>query len=80
MKRLSDWLAKPLVRLLHERFRLSPSHLTWASFWASAAAAAAIAAGRVPLGLGLMALYATFQAVRLMIPDDSTTRGTDDSL
>jgi phosphatidylglycerophosphate synthase len=56
MKRLSDWLARPLVRLLHERLGLSPSQLTWASFWASAAAAAAIATGRVPAGLGLMAL------------------------
>lgn len=56
MRRLADRLAHPLVRLLHERLRLSPSQLTWASFWASAAAGGAVAAGRVPLGLGLMAL------------------------
>ena len=56
MKRLSDWLVKPLARLLHEQLGLSPTQVSWASFWASLAAAAAIAVGRVPLGLGLMAL------------------------
>ncbi len=56
MKRLSDWLVKPLARLLHQRLGLSPTQVSWASFWASLAAAAAIAVGRVPLGLGLMAL------------------------
>jgi TRAP-type C4-dicarboxylate transport system permease small subunit len=34
----------------------------------------------VPFGLGLMALYATFQAVRLMMPHNGATRGTDESL
>ncbi len=55
LKRIADRIVRPLVRLLHEGLGLSPAQITWASFWASAAAAGAIAAGRVPLGLALMA-------------------------
>jgi len=56
LRPVADRIARPLVLLLHEHLGLSPAQLTWASFWASVAAAAAIASGRVPLGLGLMAL------------------------
>jgi CDP-alcohol phosphatidyltransferase-like enzyme len=56
VKRLSDWIVGPLVRLLHEGLGLGPAQVTWASFWASAAAAAAIGTGRLPLGLAFMAL------------------------
>jgi phosphatidylglycerophosphate synthase len=56
VKRLADRLARPLIALLHERLRLSPTQLSWAAFWLSAAAAAAIADRRVPAGLVLMAL------------------------
>ena len=34
----------------------------------------------VPFGLGLMALQAAFQSVRLMTPHDGATRGTADNL
>jgi len=55
LKRTADALARPLARLLHETLGLSPAQITWASFWVSAVAAGAIAAGRISLGLGLMA-------------------------
>jgi phosphatidylglycerophosphate synthase len=55
LKRIADAMARPLARLLHQGLGLSPAQITWASFWVSAAAAGAIAAGKVPLGLALMA-------------------------
>jgi phosphatidylglycerophosphate synthase len=55
LKRIADSMARPLARLLHEALGLSPAQLTWASFWVSAAAAGAIVAGKVSLGLALMA-------------------------
>jgi len=56
VKRLADWLAGPLARLMHERFGLSPTQLTWGAFWLSGAAAGAIAAHHTAAGLLLMAL------------------------
>jgi len=56
VRRLADRLAQPLIRLLHEQLNLSPAQLSWAAFWLSAAAAAAIADRRMPAGLVLMAL------------------------
>ena len=55
MRRIADSIARPLARLLHEALGLSPAQITWASFWVSAAAAGAIVAGKVSLGLALMA-------------------------
>ena len=56
VKRLADWLAGPLARVMHERFGLSPTQLTWAAFWLSGAAAVAVAAHHTGVGLLLMAL------------------------
>jgi hypothetical protein len=56
VKRLADWLARPLAGLLRERFGLSPTQVTWVAFWVSAAAAVAIADRRVAGGLVLMAV------------------------
>jgi phosphatidylglycerophosphate synthase len=46
---------RPVLRFLHLRLGLSPDQVTWSAFWASAAAAAVFATGRVGLGLALMA-------------------------
>jgi hypothetical protein len=56
VKRLADWLGRPTARLLHERLGISPTQLTWAAFWFSAAAAVAIANRTVTIGLVLMAV------------------------
>jgi phosphatidylglycerophosphate synthase len=51
-----DRVQRPLVRFLHVRLGLSPAHLTWAAFGASAAAALAIVGGSLVGGLALMGL------------------------
>ncbi|HTK40205.1 MAG TPA: CDP-alcohol phosphatidyltransferase family protein [Gemmatimonadales bacterium] len=56
MKRLPDRLARSMVRVLRERLGLSPAQITWAAFWASAAAAVLIASRWLAAGLVLMAL------------------------
>lgn len=53
---LHDRVQRPLVRFLHGRLRLTPAHLTWAAFGASAAAAVVIAAGHLKSGLAVMAV------------------------
>jgi len=52
----ADRAIRPLLRLFHETLGMSPAHVTWAAFGASAAAGVVLGAGRLGWGLGLMAL------------------------
>ncbi len=50
-----DRAIAPVLRFCHVTLGLSPAQVTWAAFVASAAAGAAVAAGHLGWGLGLMA-------------------------
>lgn len=63
MRRIADAVVRPVARLLHLRLGLSPSHVTWIALGWSVAAAAAIAGGRIALGLSLMAIGQIFDGL-----------------
>src|SRR5258708_691053 len=54
--RLVHRVLRPVLNVLHLRLGVLPAQLTWASFAASVAAAAAVGSGRLGAGLALMAL------------------------
>jgi phosphatidylglycerophosphate synthase len=56
LSRAVDRVTRPALRALHLGLGVTPSQVTWASFWVSAAAAVAVGLGRLHLGLWLMAL------------------------
>ncbi len=51
-----DAAVRPVTRLLHERWGVTPSQVTWASFAVTLVAAGLVAAGHVGPGLAVMAL------------------------
>ena len=53
---LSDPLLRPVYRLLHLRFGVTPSQVTWAAFAVSVPAAVLVALGQWRWGLAVMAL------------------------
>ena len=63
LERLADRTLRPLLRFLHLRLGIAPSHLTWAGFAVSVAAAGVIATGHVGVGLLLMALGQVFDGM-----------------
>jgi len=63
LERFADRVLRPLLRLLHLRLGITPSHLTWAGFVVSVAAAAAFATRHVGAGFILMALGQVFDGM-----------------
>jgi phosphatidylglycerophosphate synthase len=63
LERLADRILRPVLRFLHVRLGIMPTHLTWTGFVVSVAAAGAIAAGHVGAGLALMALGQVFDGM-----------------
>jgi len=72
LERLADRTLRPLLRFLHLRLGIAPSHLTWAGFAVSVAAAGVIATGHVGVGLLLMALGQVFDGM-----DDRLDRASE---